>query len=54
VVDRYLVLLTGAGARSAPLITNRAAGVVADDSVDRAVDLVHWSTVDRPKGYTLF
>jgi hypothetical protein len=23
-------------------------------AVDRAVDSVHWSTVDRPKGYAFF
>jgi hypothetical protein len=37
-------------ARSTPLIVNRAVGV----AVDRAVDLVHGSMVDRPKGYALF
>jgi hypothetical protein len=47
VVDRYLVLLTGAGARSASLITDRATGAATDDSVDGAADLVHLSTVER-------
>jgi hypothetical protein len=35
--------------RSAPLIVDRAAGA----AVDRAVDLVHGSMVDRPKGVRL-
>jgi hypothetical protein len=53
-VDRYLVGLTRGRGRSAPSIADRAAGAVADDFMDRAVDLVHSSMVDRPKRYTLF
>jgi hypothetical protein len=45
--------LTCGWERSAPSILDRAADAAVDRRWTVLVDLVHWSTMDRPRGYAL-